>query len=211
VTGRAWETARLDEIGRPRSRWIPIRRHFDIRAFGVNAWVGETEGDDIISEHEEDSGHEELYFVSAGRATFTVGGQELDAPAGSLVFVRDPKTTRKAVAREAGTTILAVGAKPGEAFEVMGWESNAEMWPLYEAGDYEGAAAVLRAALEQQPDPGLYYNLACMEALLGEKDDAIEHLREAAGIPRFQELAASDSDLDSLRDDPRFASLLETS
>jgi tetratricopeptide (TPR) repeat protein len=211
VTERGWQTARIDEIPRLGKTWIPVRKYFGIRAFGVNVWVADAEGDDVIGEHVEDSGHEELYFVSSGRATFTVDGKETDAPAGTLVFVGDPQLSRKAVAREPGTTILTVGAKPGEAFEVMNWETTAEMWPLYEAGDYEGAAALLREALAREPEPGIYYNLACMEALLGQTDEAIEHLRHAADEPRFREAAATDSDLDSLRDDPRFASLLETS
>jgi tetratricopeptide (TPR) repeat protein len=209
VTERGWDTARIEEIPRSGQRWIPLRKHFDVRAFGVNAWVGDSEGDEIISEHKEDTGrHEELYFVSAGHATFTVGGEEIDAPSGTFVFVRDPETLRKAVAKEAGTTILSVGAKPGEAFEVKAWEANAEMWPLYEAGDYEGAAAILRKALEREPDPGIYYNLGCVEALRGDSDAAIEALTHVADEPRFLELAAGDTDLDSLRDDPRFAELL---
>jgi tetratricopeptide (TPR) repeat protein len=146
--------------------------------------------------------------VTSGRATFTVAGEELDAPAGSLVFVRNPETKRKAVAREVGTTIVTIGAKPGDAFEVMSWETTAEMWPLYESGDYEGAAAILRESLQAKPDPGVYYNLACMEALLGHPDEAVEHLRRAIDEPRFRELAASDSDLESIRDDPRLAELL---
>jgi quercetin dioxygenase-like cupin family protein len=207
-----WQTARIHEIQRAGGRrtWIPIRKHFGIAAFGVNGWTVDAEGEEIISEHTEDTGHQELYFVSSGRATFTVDAEEIDAPMGTLVFVH-PGTKRKAVAREAGTTILTVGATPGEGFEVSSWEATAEMWPLYEAGDYEGAAAVLRAALERQRDPGLYYNLACMEALLGRSDDALEHLRHVVEEPRFRETAMNDSDLDSLRDDPRFASLLETS
>ncbi len=211
MTDRGWQIARTDEIPRLGKTWIPIRKHFGIRAFGVNAWVADAEGEDVIGEHVEESGHEELYFVSSGRATFTVEGEEVDAPAGTVVFVRDPQTKRKAVAREPGTTILTVGAKPGEAFEVMNWESVAEMWPLYEAGDYEGAAAVLREALAREPEPAIYYNLACMEALLGQTEEAIEHLGHAAEEPRFREAAATDSDLDSIRNDPRFASLLETS
>src|SRR5262245_31663731 len=107
MTERGWEALRTDEIPRVGERWIPIRRHFGIRAFGVNAWAGDEEGAEIIGEHAEDSGHEELYFVSAGHATFTLGGEEVDAPAGTLVFVGDPQTKRKAVAQEAGTTILS--------------------------------------------------------------------------------------------------------
>jgi hypothetical protein len=44
-----------------------------------------------------------------------------------------------------------------------------------------------------------------MEALLEEKDPALEHLAEAVTNPRVREWAAADSDLDSLRDDPRFS------
>jgi tetratricopeptide (TPR) repeat protein len=210
MTDRGWETARIDEIPRlgGRRTWIPIRKHFGIGAFGVNAWVAEADGDEIVSEHAEESGHEELYFVSAGHATFTVDGNEIDAPVGTALFVRDPQAKRKAVAREPGTTILTVGAKVGAPFEVSSWEATAEMWPLYEAGDYEGAAAVLRKALDHEPDAGLYYNLACVEALLGQTDQAIEHLSHVVDEPRFRETAMNDSDLDSLRDDPRFVELL---
>ena len=80
--------------------------------------------------------------------------------------------------------------------------------PLYQAGDYEGAAALLREAVEREPDPGTYYNLACMEALAGNTDEAFEALTHVAGEPRLRELAADDSDLESLRDDPRFTELL---
>jgi tetratricopeptide (TPR) repeat protein len=210
MMGRPWQTARIDQIPRlgGRKTWIPIRKHFDVGAFGVNGWTADHEGDEIISEHAEETGHQELYLVTAGRAMFTLDGEEIDAPVGTLVFLGDPKTKRAAVAREAGTTILAIGAKPGEAYEVSSWEATAEMWPLYEAGDYEGAAVLLRAALEREPDAGLHYNLACMEALLGRTDEALEHLRQVVDEPRFRETAMNDSDLDSLRNDPRFAAIL---
>ena len=211
MTERSWQTARIDDIpkaGGSRT-WIPIRRHFDVGAFGVNGWTAD-EGEEIISEHvEEGTSHQELYFVASGHATFTLDGEEVDGPSGTLVFLGDTGTKRKAVAKEPGTTILAVGAKPGEAYEVGGWEANAEMFPLYEAGDYAGAAAVLRNALERDPDDaGLYFNLACMEALQGHADEALGALEHVRNEERFRELAASDSDLDSLRDDPRFAELL---
>jgi Tetratricopeptide repeat len=211
MTDRGWQTARIDEIPRMGGRrtWIPVRKHFDVGAFGVNGWTAD-EGEDVIGEHvEEGSGHQELYFVSAGHATFTLNGEEVDGPAGTLVFLDDPKTKRKAVAKEPGTTILAIGAKAGQAYEVGSWESTAEMWPLYEAGDYEAAAAILRTALEGDPDDtGIHYNLACMEALMGNPDQAFEHLGHVAKAPRLKETAANDSDLDSLRDDPRFAAMV---
>ena len=102
--------------------WRPVRHFFGIGAFGVNAWIGRAAGDEVIEEHDEGSeGHEELYVVLTGSATFTIDGETARAPAGTLVFVR-PGTTRIAVADEPGTRILAVGARPGTAFAPSAWE-----------------------------------------------------------------------------------------
>jgi hypothetical protein len=58
----------------------------------------------------------------SGHAVFTVDGEELDAPAGTLVFVRDPALIRSAIATADGTTILAIGGRTGVPFEVSRWE-----------------------------------------------------------------------------------------
>jgi quercetin dioxygenase-like cupin family protein len=113
---------KLDEIP-TRDAWIPVRDHFGIQGFGVNAYRAEQAGGVVIDEHTETLGqHEELYLVVAGHATFTIDGGEIDAPAGTLVFVGDPATPRSAVAKEAETTVLVAGARPGHAFEVAAWE-----------------------------------------------------------------------------------------
>jgi tetratricopeptide (TPR) repeat protein len=208
VSDRPWKTARLDEIERSgvRNEWIPIRRHFDIAAFGVNAWSGD-EGAEIIPDHDESSlGHEELYIVIDGRATFTVAGEELDAPSGTIVFVGDPSVKRAAHAAAAGTTILTVGAKPGEAFRPSPWEVNAEIFPLFGRGEYAEAKRRLEDAVREYPaEAGPVYNLACAEARLGEHDAALEHLHRAIEIEaRFAEYAREDEDFESIRDDPRF-------
>lgn len=111
-------------------RWQPLRRHFGITAFGTNAFVAQDAGDRAVVDHTEvdDSGtrHEELYFVARGHATFTIDGRDLEAPAGTLVYVPDPETRRVAVGREAGTTVLCFGGTPGEPFSVSPWERNSE-------------------------------------------------------------------------------------
>jgi hypothetical protein len=43
---------------------------------------------------------------------------------------------------------------------------------------------------------------------MGDNDNALEHLREAAANPRLREHALTDADFDSLRDDPRFSAAL---
>jgi quercetin dioxygenase-like cupin family protein len=105
--------------------WQPIRIHFGITSFGANGFSGR-KGSQVIIEHSEteESGtrHEELYFVAAGRATFTVEGEQVDAPAGALVYVPDPTAMRGAVAEEDGTSIICFGGTPGEAFEISPWE-----------------------------------------------------------------------------------------
>jgi mannose-6-phosphate isomerase-like protein (cupin superfamily) len=130
-----YEVARLEDIepvtfeGEDMT-WRPVRHHFGIHAFGVNAWTGEEVGHEVIEDHDEagdppHGSHEELYFVATGRARFFVDGEEIDAPAGTFVFVGDPTLRRRAVAQDAGTTVLSVGAPSGFPFTVSPWELRA--------------------------------------------------------------------------------------
>ena len=125
-----YSAARLDDIAAEQwPYWAPIRHHFDVRTFGINAWRG-TEGDEVIKRHtEEEQNQEELYIVLSGRATFEIGGEEIDAPAVTLVHVADPLTERVAVAKEEGTVILSIGSTLGAAYEPSGWDTS------YLAGD----------------------------------------------------------------------------
>jgi tetratricopeptide (TPR) repeat protein len=190
--------------------WRPIRRHFDIQAFGVNAYTADQAGQRVIEEHREaENGHEELYLVLTGRATFTLDGEEHDAPPGTLVHC-PPGTLRGAVAAEAGTTVLGIGAKPGEAFQPSGWEWSFAGLALLESGDEEGARRELRAGIETYPDAWQGpYNLACVEARIGDGEAALEQLQRAAELDAesVRKFAPGDSDFDSIKDDPRFLAL----
>ncbi len=210
---RAFETARIDDLERP-DGWSPIRLQLGVQAFGINAWTGHEAEATLVPEHDEEpTGHEELYLVTAGHASFTVGGEAIDAPAGTIVFVRDPAAKRGAVAREAGTTVLSVGAKPGEAYRPRSWETNRDVFALLDSGKNAEAKQLLVDALERYDDHGtLLYNLACAEAQLGETDAALEHLRAAlADSPSLAEYAHEDGDLEPIRDDPRFAEIVTAS
>lgn len=210
-----YSIASLDELELPQlpggARWAGVRRHFGIQSFGVNAWTGEEPGDDVIGEHDEGTGgHEELYVVESGLATFTVDGEEISAPEGTIVFVRDPTAKRRAVADEPGTRILAIGARRGEVFTPSAWERSAPAFGFFASEEYEKAAEALEAALEEFPDdPGVLYNLACAESMMGRGDDAIEHLRRSAEqSERHRDAARTDTDLDSIRDRPEFAEIV---
>jgi tetratricopeptide (TPR) repeat protein len=204
----AYQAVHLDELRRFSGEFdtIPIRIPLGIAAFGVNAYGAREAGGQVIEEHDELGAgaghHEELYLVLSGRARFTVGGDEVDGPTGTLIFVRDPSTRRGATAVEPDTTVLVVGGTVGEAFEPSPWESWLEARPFYDAKDFEAAATVLERALAAHPDnPNVLYNLACCEALAGRRDPALEHLARAADMDaRVREWAATDTDLDSIRD-----------
>jgi tetratricopeptide (TPR) repeat protein len=198
----------------PAIGWAPIRRQLDVGSFGINAWTAAEAGKEVIGEHDEvdprAGRHEELYFVVKGRATFTVDGETVEAPAGTVVFVRDPAAKRRAVAEEQGTTVLTVGGRPGEAFTPSTWERSAPALAFFATQEYEKAHEALREAHEEFPDdPTVLFNLACAESLLGRADDAVDHLGQSIGIDEsFRELAQTDSDFDSIRDDPRFKELV---
>jgi hypothetical protein len=195
-------------------RWAGVRQHFGIESFGVNAWTSKEAGQTVIGEHDEvgggAGGHEELYIVVTGKATFTVDGETVDAPAGTIVFVRDPAAKRKAVAADEDTTILALGAKAGKAFTPSNWELSAPAFGYFATKEYDKAMEVLAKALEEHPDEGaLLYNLACAESMAGHTGDALEHLGQSVEREeRFRELARTDTDFDPIRAEPEFQQII---
>jgi tetratricopeptide (TPR) repeat protein len=201
----------IDETNDGRCPWRPVRHHFGITSFGVNAWTARAAGDRIINEHDESDpdGSEELYLVFSGRAVFELDGDRVDARAGTFVFA-PPGVKRTAVAEEPGTTILALGATPGVAYEPSGWELWAPLGALYQAGEYAEAADRGRELAEAHPEySALFYNLACCESLAGRTTDAIEHLRRSIDMSeRGRAFAKDDSDFDPIRADPAFEELV---
>jgi mannose-6-phosphate isomerase-like protein (cupin superfamily) len=205
-----WQVARLDDIER-RGRSIPVREHLGIHAFGANAFRPDENGM-LINEHSEaGSGQEELYIVLDGTATFEIDGETVDAPAGTLVYVR-PESRRKATG---DGTVLALGGTPGEAYQAIDW---GEAWPFhtesltaYGEQRYAEALEAVRGGLERVPDhPGLHYNYACFATLAGDTDDeTFGHLRRSVELfPGFGEQARTDDDFAAVRDDPRFEEAL---
>ena len=201
-----WTSVRLDDIEpirvvESRLLWRPVRRTLDVGAFGINAYVAPNAGDDVVEEHTERMHqHEEVYVVLAGRATFALDGEMLDAPAGTVVFVRDPEVKRHARAEEPGTAVLAVGGPRGAPYEPSPWEDIFAAARHRASGDYDAMVAEIAAGLERHPDhPTVLYGLACAEALAGRSDDALGHLRQALELrPDWTDHARGDEDLVSL-------------
>jgi quercetin dioxygenase-like cupin family protein len=198
----------LDRIEMPEGFvWRPIRRRFDIRGFGVNAYTSAEAGGQIVEEHtERQLEHEEIYLVLRGRVRFTVGGDELELGQGQLVFVRDPQLRRGAVAATDDAVVLALGGKPGEPFTVSAWEAMFAAVPAAQHERWDEAIAIHLEALAERPDhPALLYNLACMECRGGRFLDALLHLERAVELdPQLAANAAHDSDFAAIRNEPGF-------
>jgi mannose-6-phosphate isomerase-like protein (cupin superfamily) len=192
--------------------WRPVRLTLGIEAFGTNAYTARDAGQEVVEPHTEDPemAHQELYFVAAGRATFTIDGESHDAPAGTYVFVPDPGSHRQAVAAEPNTTVLSFGGPP--TFTPSAWEWAFQAAPLLRT-DPERARQILTEGLRVHPDSGsLHYNVACLEALEGKRADAIDSLRRAIEKwPPSAEWARDDDDFSSLREDPQFRDIVGTS
>lgn len=190
------------------SKLLTVRHLLGFRAAGVNGWTGDV-GERLVPPHAEESDNEELYVVVRGRAAFTVGDETADAPAGTLVHV-PPGQHRAATSAEDGTIVLVIGGTEGKPFRVYGWEDYAVADALRREGRLDEGRAILAALIEQQPELwSVSYNAACLEALAGNPDGAFELLRRAllldeADVRRW---AKDDSDLDALRDDPRWQEL----
>ena len=207
-----YEVAHVDEleelpINNGEFVWRPVRRRFGITAFGTNAYTARA-GQRVIEEHSERDNHQEMYVVLRGRATFMLGDDEVDAPAGTIVFVR-PNTRRGAIAAEDDTAVLAVGAKPGVVFEPSLWEDVFVANSYAEQGDLERAREVFGELLDAHPEAWQgFFNAACIEARLGDRERAFAQLERAIELEpeEARKFAKSDSDFDSIRDDPRFVS-----
>ena len=210
-----WEAVHIDDLDAiPVAQgleWRPVRRRLGIHAFGINAYTSEAVGDQIVEEHDE------LTDRRRGRprgdlhrppwaGDVHIDGEALDAPAGTLVFIREPALKRVAIAEEEGTFVLAVGGEPGRAYEVSPWEFSFSAAPLLKAGRFDEALALLNEGLAEHPrNASLLYNLACAEAQTNHPLEALTHLSEALLLnPGYSENARSDPDFDPIRAEPGF-------
>jgi quercetin dioxygenase-like cupin family protein len=211
--GQEYEVVHVDEleelpINNGEFVWRPVRRRFGISAFGTNAYTAKA-GQRVVEEHLERGGHEEMYVVLRGRARFMLGDDEVDAPAGTIVYAK-PGTKRGAIAAEDDTAVLAVGAKPGVVFEPSPWEDLFAAFSYAGKGEIDKARGMITGAVERRPDEWQgHFNFACFEMLYGDRDAGIAHLQRAYELDpeAVSEAAKNDSDFDAVRDDPRVSAI----
>jgi tetratricopeptide (TPR) repeat protein len=213
-SARVTRVSESDAIAVAGVLYQPIRRTLGVRAFGINAYFAPRAGDQLIEKHDETGSgagrHAELYVVLSGHASFRVDSEEIDAPVGTIVFVPDPSSQREATAIEDGTSAIVVGGPADRELPISPFEFWFVAAQPYNAGDYTKAIEIVTAGLEEWPDhPAMLYQLACYYALAGDREQALDHFERAcAGSPKVKTWQADDSDLDAIRNDPRFTAAL---
>jgi mannose-6-phosphate isomerase-like protein (cupin superfamily) len=196
-----WKAVRIDELEAipwpgARTTWRPLRHAIGARIAGMGAYTAERAGQDVVEPHRETEGgmgHQEVYVVLRGRATFTLDGETLDAPAGTVVRV-DPEVHRHAVAADDGTAVLALGGAPGYAPSSSEWIERARP---HIRSDPERARAIVDDLRAQRPEsPGL--PIADALLALGRGDEAAARGHLGAVDPRYREALRADPDLGRL-------------
>jgi hypothetical protein len=190
MDGDGWTAAQLDDVEALRWQgteltWRPLRAVLRTHIAGMAAYTADRAGQEVVEGHTEISagrGHEEVYLVLRGRASFTLDGVEVDAPTGTFVRV-DPQVRRRAVAVEPDTAVLALGGPATFQPSASEWIERARSYVHSDpararatideleavrphsrgvgigeailalaAGDRAAAEAALSALLEREPD-----------------------------------------------------------
>jgi hypothetical protein len=195
-----WQAVRIDDLQAipwpgAETTWRPLRAAIGARIVGMGAYTAERAGQDVVEPHRDADGmgHEEVYVVLRGRATFTLDGSELDAPAGTVVRV-DPDVHRHAVADEDGTAVLALGGRPTFQPSSSEWIERARP---HIRSDPERARAIVDELRAERPDsPGLPIAEALLAIGRGDREAAIAALGEVR--PEYREALRADPDLGPL-------------
>jgi hypothetical protein len=204
-----WRSIQLEEVEAVPWRgseliWRPVRSALGTRVVGIAAYTAERAGQPLIEEHCEDEdgrGHEEIYVVLSGTATFTLDGERLDAVAGTFVLV-SPQVHRSAVAGEPGSAILAIGGPSTFLPAESEWIERARP---HIRSDPKLAAELVDDLRVAQPDsPGLLVADALLALGRGEQQLALDCVADVLRRwPQAEPALRADPDLGPALTDPR--------
>ncbi len=103
--------------------WHSVRHFFEITGFGVNA-ATKSKGESLTPEHDElESKQQELFVVMEGKVEFCLDGKSFIGTSGCMLSV-EPQVKRSANALVTPSTLLIIGAAPGQIYQVPKWEKQ---------------------------------------------------------------------------------------
>jgi mannose-6-phosphate isomerase-like protein (cupin superfamily) len=199
MSERDWTAVSVDEVEAVPWQdtelvWRPVRHALGARIAGIAAFTAERAGQPVVEPHRESAdgrGHEEVYVVLRGRAAFTLDGEALDAPAGTLVRVA-PHVFRAATAAEDDTAVLALGGDPTFRPSASEWLERARP---HLPGD-RGRAILDELHAERPGSPGDVIGQALLAAAQGDGATATRRLRDVlAEHPEYRTALAADPQL----------------
>jgi uncharacterized Ntn-hydrolase superfamily protein len=172
-----------------------------------NILAGEAVVDEMARAFEETTGPLVGRLVAALEAGQAAGGDRRGQQSAAVVVERlgAGAESREGIDRICDLRVEDHAEPIAELRRLVGiwtaWDAQRRANALYESGDPEAAAGILRAALSSGDEaPMLLYNLACYESLAGRRDDALAHLRRSIELDEsFRALAADDRDFDPIR------------
>ena len=114
----------IEEVTDGRCPWRPVRHQLGITAFGVNAFTASRSATGSSTSTTRRASttcrRSSTSSTRAARGSSSAASASTP-PAGTFVYV-PPDVKRTAFAEEPGTTLVAVGGKPGAAYEPSGYE-----------------------------------------------------------------------------------------
>jgi len=204
-----WTLVALDDVDAvpwqgTELEWRPLRSALGARIVGMAAFTAERSGQEVVEGHTElggGRGHEEVYVVLRGRATFTLDGETVDAPAGSFVAVSDPGVYRRAVAAEPGTAVLALGGPPTFQPSASEWLERAR--PLLRSEPARARELLDELRRERPESPGVKIGEALWALSQGDDVGARELLCSVISAnPELRAPLQQDPDLGRLLSGP---------
>ena len=199
----------IDEISDGRCPSRPIRHHFGITSFGVNAWTGREAGD------------RSSMSTTRARKTETRNSTSCTAavPGSSSTMSRcRRRSARSSSSRPTSSARRSPRSRgrrcchrrhTGEGVRAGGFEIWAPLGPLYEAGEYAEAAdrGRERSRLTPSTRAALQRGVLRESCRTNDRRDRAPPARHRA-LYSCASLAANDSDFDPIRDDPAFKELI---
>ena len=110
----------IDQMRSYENRFYFAGLDLGVTAWGMNIIKMPPNWNDYPAHDHVSDGQEEVYVVLEGSATLEVGCEWLRLTPGTFAKVA-PAAHRKLVAGDEGATVLALGAKPGEAYRYPDW------------------------------------------------------------------------------------------